>query len=40
MVFIALHGGAGEDGQIQAVLEAYGIPHTGKRLEEELTGDG
>ena len=29
MVFIALHGGAGEDGQIQAVLEAYGIPHTG-----------
>lgn len=29
MVFIALHGGAGENGQIQAVLEAYGIPHTG-----------
>ena len=29
MVFIALHGGAGEDGQIQAVLEAYGIPPTG-----------
>ena len=29
MVFIALHGSAGENGQIQAVLEAYGIPHTG-----------
>ncbi len=29
MVFIALHGSTGENGQIQAVLEAYGIPHTG-----------
>ncbi len=28
-VFLALHGGAGEDGTLQAVLEAYSIPHTG-----------
>jgi D-alanine-D-alanine ligase len=27
--FIALHGGAGEDGTIQAALEALGMPHTG-----------
>lgn len=29
VVFLALHGGAGEDGQIQAVLNAHGIPYTG-----------
>ena len=28
-VFLALHGGAGEDGRIAAVLECMGIPHTG-----------
>ena len=28
-VFMALHGGAGEDGRIAAVLECLGIPHTG-----------
>lgn len=27
--FIALHGGAGEDGRIQAALEALGVPYTG-----------
>ena len=27
--FIALHGGAGEDGRIQQLLETYGVPHTG-----------
>ncbi|GAB4339751.1 MAG: D-alanine--D-alanine ligase [Calditrichia bacterium] len=27
--FIALHGGAGEDGRIQAVLDMAGIPYTG-----------
>lgn len=27
--FVALHGQFGEDGQIQALLEARGIPHTG-----------
>jgi D-alanine-D-alanine ligase len=27
--FVALHGGAGEDGRIQAELEAIGIPYTG-----------
>jgi len=28
-VFIALHGAFGEDGQVQALLEAQGIPYTG-----------
>lgn len=28
-VFVALHGGAGEDGRIQAVLDLIGIPYTG-----------
>lgn len=27
--FIALHGGAGEDGRVQTVLEALGVPYTG-----------
>lgn len=29
VVFIAYHGGAGEDGRVQAVLELAGIPYTG-----------
>lgn len=29
VVFNALHGGAGENGQVQAVLELIGIPYTG-----------
>ena len=28
-VFLALHGGVGENGQLQALLEAYNIRHTG-----------
>ncbi len=28
-VFVALHGGAGEDGRVQAVLEMVGLPYTG-----------
>jgi D-alanine-D-alanine ligase len=28
-VFLALHGAMGENGQLQATLESYGIPHTG-----------
>lgn len=28
-VFVALHGGAGEDGRVQAVLELAGIPYVG-----------
>ncbi|XP_051130698.1 uncharacterized protein LOC127251142 isoform X2 [Andrographis paniculata] len=28
-VFIAVHGGIGEDGTLQSLLEAKGIPHTG-----------
>lgn len=29
IVFVALHGGIGEDGTFQAILEAFGIRHTG-----------
>jgi D-alanine-D-alanine ligase len=29
LCFIALHGSIGENGQLQAVLEAYGVPFTG-----------
>ncbi|KAL3830241.1 hypothetical protein ACJIZ3_019043 [Penstemon smallii] len=28
-VFIAVHGGIGEDGTLQSMLEAEGVPHTG-----------
>lgn len=31
VAFIALHGGAGENGQVQAALELLGVPHTGSR---------
>jgi D-alanine-D-alanine ligase len=33
MVFIALHGRGGEDGQIQALLDFLGIPYTGSGME-------
>ncbi|MFW6202642.1 MAG: D-alanine--D-alanine ligase [Gemmatimonadota bacterium] len=29
VVFLALHGGAGEDGRLQALLELAGVPYTG-----------
>ena len=29
VVFIALHGGSGEDGTLQAVLDLVGVPYTG-----------
>lgn len=29
VVFIALHGGVGEDGTVQAVLDVIGVPYTG-----------
>lgn len=29
LVFLALHGGCGENGQVQALLDMYGIPYTG-----------
>jgi D-alanine-D-alanine ligase len=29
VVFIALHGGQGEDGTVQAILDAVGVPYTG-----------
>lgn len=31
--FIALHGGAGEDGQVQGLLESAGLPYTGSGPE-------
>ncbi len=34
IVFIALHGGFGENGQFQAVLESLGIKHTGCSFKE------
>ena len=33
VVFVALHGPGGEDGQIQGILEFFGIPYTGSGLE-------
>lgn len=30
-VFVALHGGSGEDGRVQALLEAVGVPYVGSR---------
>ncbi len=33
MTFLALHGGAGEDGTVQAALDALGIPFTGSRAQ-------
>ena len=32
--FIALHGTFGEDGQVQKILEARGVPYTGEGVEE------
>ena len=32
LVFIALHGGHGEDGTIQACLQTFGIPFTGSGM--------
>jgi len=32
VVFLALHGGAGEDGTIQALLDLAGLPYTGSGL--------
>ena len=29
VVFVALHGGAGEDGRLQAILDLAGLPYTG-----------
>jgi D-alanine-D-alanine ligase len=32
VVFVALHGGGGEDGHIQAVLDLAGVPYTGSGM--------
>ncbi len=44
MAFLALHGGNGENGQLQATLDMYGIPYTGSgymgsalAMDKELT---
>jgi D-alanine-D-alanine ligase len=34
--FLALHGGIGENGQLQALLDIYGIPYTGSSYEGSL----
>jgi len=40
VVFLALHGGAGEDGTVQAVLDLAGVPYTGSgRLASALAMD-
>jgi D-alanine-D-alanine ligase len=40
VVFIALHGGVGEDGTLQAVLDVIGVPYTGSgRLASALAMD-
>ena len=40
VVFLALHGGAGEDGTIQALLEVLGVPYTGSgRLGSAMAMD-
>ena len=40
VVFIALHGGQGEDGTLQAVLDVIGVPYTGSgRLASALAMD-
>jgi len=37
LVFLALHGTFGEDGQIQEILTARGIPYTGANVEVSRT---
>lgn len=37
VVFLALHGGMGEDGRIQAILSSMGIPYTGSDFSACLT---
>jgi D-alanine-D-alanine ligase len=32
VIFLALHGGAGEDGTLQALLDLTGVPYTGSRM--------
>jgi D-alanine-D-alanine ligase len=40
VVFIALHGGVGEDGTLQAILDVIGVPYTGSgRLASALAMD-
>ena len=36
VVFLALHGGAGEDGHIQAALDCFGVTYTGSGMRGSL----
>ena len=36
VVFLALHGGAGENGQVQAMLDCLGVPYTGSDYDGSL----
>lgn len=38
LAFIAMHGAYGEDGQIQRILEDYGIPYTGSDVLSSALG--
>jgi len=38
VAFLALHGEFGEDGTIQGLLDAYGIPYTGSDLHASVIG--
>ncbi len=37
VAFVALHGGSGEDGTVQALLERLGVPYTGSDPEASRT---
>ncbi len=37
LAFLAIHGTFGEDGQVQQILEARGMPYTGENVEGSLT---
>ena len=40
LAFLALHGGTGEDGTVQALLDTAGICYTGTGSASSCTGDG
>ncbi len=40
VLFLALHGGRGEDGTIQTLLEVVGVPYTGSGRLGQRHGDG
>ena len=40
IVYLALHGGLGENGGVQGVLEAAGIPYTGSGIMASAIANG